>query len=127
MLLCIFSVVVHVAGCAAWLRRGGVTISAAALLILPWLLGLQSYAFFYQPFVPNEMAAAPAPLDFPAEKTMYRQTRMLERAIGQLAPERPGKTDLYWLAFAGDGNEAVFHNEVLYFRELMDKRQILSR
>ncbi len=46
------------------------------------------------------------------EDVMYRQPYAVERALELLAPQRPGKTDLYYVGFAGDGKEDVFTNDV---------------
>ena len=51
-----------------------------------------------------------------------RDHGLLERELAALAPQRPGKTDLYVLGFAGDGEESVFRNEVVYLKSLFEKR-----
>lgn len=51
-----------------------------------------------------------------------RDHALLERELDTLAPQRPGKTDLYVLGFAGDGEESVFRNEVVYLKSLFEKR-----
>jgi hypothetical protein len=47
---------------------------------------------------------------------------ILVEQIAGLAPQRPGHPDLFVLAVAGDGTEAVFRNEVLHLRELAAAR-----
>lgn len=47
---------------------------------------------------------------------------LLERELAALAPQRPGTTDLYVLGFAGDGEENVFRNEVVYLKSLFERR-----
>ncbi len=56
------------------------------------------------------------------EDVFYRQPALVEQAVDSLAPQRPGKTDLYFVGLAGDGSEKVFANEVRYARDLMDRR-----
>lgn len=51
-----------------------------------------------------------------------RDQALLERELAALAPQRPGKADLYVLGFAGDGEESVFRNEVVYLKSLFEKR-----
>jgi hypothetical protein len=46
----------------------------------------------------------------------------LAAALGALAPQRPGVSDLYVVGFAGDGGDPVFRNEVLYLRDLFARR-----
>jgi hypothetical protein len=67
----------------------------------------------------EEETAAP---DFDAELVMYDQPRRMQEALAHLAPQTPGKTDLYFLAFGGDGAEDVFRNEAEYAQRLMEAR-----
>ncbi|MCW4455108.1 C13 family peptidase [Flavobacterium sp. MXW15] len=46
----------------------------------------------------------------------------LDAALGQLQPQRPGIPDLYVLGVAGDADEDVFRNEVLYLQQLSAQR-----
>ena len=46
----------------------------------------------------------------------------LRRELAALAPQRPGRPDLYVLGFAGDGSEQVFRNEVLHLEQLAAQR-----
>ena len=67
----------------------------------------------------TDAAATP---DFDAELVMYDQPRLMQEALARLAPQTPGKTDLYILAFGGDGAEDVFRNEADYAQRLMEAR-----
>lgn len=60
--------------------------------------------------------------DFDAEQVMYDQSDLLDAAIAKLKPQTPGVTDLYVVAFAGDGGEDVFHNEAEYAEKLFGQR-----
>jgi hypothetical protein len=51
-----------------------------------------------------------------------RDNLLLDRDFAALAPQRPGKPDLYVLGFAGDGEENVFRNEVVYLKSLFERR-----
>ncbi|WP_242007515.1 C13 family peptidase [Luteimonas cucumeris] len=51
-----------------------------------------------------------------------RDARQLDRELAALAPQRPGQPDLYVLGFAGDGEENVFRNEVVYLESLFEQR-----
>ncbi|MCU0756725.1 MAG: C13 family peptidase [Xanthomonadales bacterium] len=92
----------------------------AGLNILPWLAGLSAWAWFESVQHPDAMPPPPAPIA--SERVLYNQPQLLDRAIRGLAAERPGHTDLYWIAFAGDGTESVFRNEVEYVERLMEQR-----
>ena len=61
-------------------------------------------------------------LDFDAEQLMFDQPHLLGSAIDALKPRTPGKSNLYVVAFAGDGSENVFRNEVEYAEKLFSKR-----
>ena len=73
-------------------------------------------------------AEAPAPPqdDWPEqaptpEQVLYTQPQLLDAALAKLRPRIAGKPNLYLLAFAGDGTEAVFHNEAEYAARLFTR------
>ena len=55
------------------------------------------------------------------EQVMYAQPQLLHHALSQLTPRVPGKPNLYVIAFAGDGGEDVFRNEVEYSSKLFGR------
>lgn len=59
---------------------------------------------------------------FDAEAVLYDQPRLLEEAFTALKPRVAGRSNLYVLAFAGDGSENVFRNEVEYVERLFAER-----
>ena len=61
-------------------------------------------------------------IDFDPEAVIYDQPRLLESAIDKLQPRKPGQPNLFVVAFAGDGEEDVFRNEVEFVDELFSKR-----
>lgn len=71
-------------------------------------------------------ALAPEPLpdgpDYSAERVLYDQYRLVDEALAALRPQRRGHTDLYVVAFAGDGDENVFRNEAEYVETLFAQR-----
>jgi hypothetical protein len=50
-----------------------------------------------------------------------RQPQLLQAALHALAPQRPGVRDLYFVGFAGYGDQDVFRKEVEHVRELFDR------
>jgi hypothetical protein len=56
------------------------------------------------------------------EQVAYAQPRLLRDALAKLGPRVPGTPNLYLVAFAGDGGEDVFHNEVEYAGKLFAGR-----
>ena len=66
--------------------------------------------------------AADDGIAFDPEQLMFDQPQLLGAAIDALQPRTPGKANLYVLAFAGDGAENVFRNEVEYAAQLFAQR-----
>ncbi|MET0331564.1 MAG: C13 family peptidase [Dyella sp.] len=66
---------------------------------------------------PDWPNSAPTP-----EQVLYDQPAMLQRALDALSPRTNGHPNLYLLAFAGDGSEAVFRNEADYAAQLFAQR-----
>jgi Peptidase C13 family len=56
------------------------------------------------------------------EQVMYAQAKRMQASLDQLNPRTPGKTNLYVISFAGDGEENVFRNEVEYVEKLFTDR-----
>lgn len=63
-----------------------------------------------------------APDPDPDRTLAERDRALLERDFAALSPQRPGKPDLYVLGFAGDGEENVFRNEVVFLKSLFERR-----
>lgn len=53
---------------------------------------------------------------------MPLQAGKVAAGIAELAPQRPGKRDIYFLGVAGWGDQDVFRNEVRAVRSLFEKR-----
>lgn len=63
----------------------------------------------------------PADIGSP-EQILYAQPERMRLALAHLAPRTPGKTNLFLVAFAGDGEEDAFRNEVEYVDKLFSER-----
>ena len=70
------------------------------------------------------LARSPAPTEWePTTPQLDRgQRALLDAQVRALAPQRPGVHDLYVLGVAGDADEDVFRNEVLYLKQLSAQR-----
>ena len=95
-----------------WLARDGHRRRrwmATACLSSGLLIGFDAsrYSTFWYPPWDAETAS-----NFDAEAVMYAQAELMHHALTTLAPQTPGKQDVYVLAFGGDGAEDVFRNEV---------------
>jgi Peptidase C13 family len=55
------------------------------------------------------------------EQVIYAQPQLMRHALSELTPRVPGKPNLYVIAFAGDGGEDVFRNEVEYSTRLFSR------
>jgi hypothetical protein len=64
----------------------------------------------------EDVAAADAPEDAASvdESVLYEQPDLIAQMSEQLAPQRPGVIDLYFLGFAGDGAQQIFSREVKF-------------
>lgn len=110
--------------------RGTVTRTVAALgvgaaLIVPLLLFAPLPMFQPGQRVEPEEGYAEARReepDYDPERVMARQDRLVDAAVAALAPQVPGRVDLYVVAFGGDGGERVFRNEVEYVERLYATR-----
>ncbi|SDF46239.1 C13 family peptidase [Dyella sp. 333MFSha] len=72
---------------------------------------------------PVELDASAWPDDAPTpEQVFSAQPDRVRASLARLAKRRPGKTNVYAIAFAGDGSEDVFRNEAEYLDRLMTKR-----
>lgn len=67
-----------------------------------------------------EPAATHRPID--VERTFYAQRPMVDAVLAGVEPGRRGVTDLYFLGFAGYGNQDVFMKEVAAAQSLFDDR-----
>ena len=60
--------------------------------------------------------------DLSVEDLFYNQYSLVDSALNELTPQRPGTSDLYLMVVGGYGLEKVFLNEVEYVRDLFDRR-----
>jgi len=57
-----------------------------------------------------------------AEAIFFGQQSRVDEALERLAPQRPGVTDLYYVGFAGDGDQRVFRRESLLGQRIFAAR-----
>ncbi len=57
-----------------------------------------------------------------AEQAMFNQPVLIGDAVRRMAPQTPGKTDVYFVGFAGDGKQAVFGKEVEFARQALGQK-----
>lgn len=56
------------------------------------------------------------------EAVYYNQPQLVENMLHNLAPQRTGVTDMYYLGFAGYGYQKVFSNEVKFAQDLFNQK-----
>jgi len=72
---------------------------------------------------PTLLDASAWPDDAPTpEQVFAAQPAQMKTSLSRLARRTPGKTNVYAIAFAGDGSESVFRNEAEYLDRLMTTR-----
>ncbi|MEO8459310.1 MAG: C13 family peptidase [Dokdonella sp.] len=57
-----------------------------------------------------------------SEQVLFEQSRLVNTALDSLRPRDPDRSNLYVVAFAGDGSEDVFRNEAEYAEKLFAQR-----
>jgi len=104
-------------------RRLAAAILAGAVLATPtWLAPnfFPSMPWWQDEAGPsNEAGASSRPN---SELVQAAQQQLLDNALDDLADERPGLTDLYFVGFAADAREPALHADVLRAQQVMDER-----
>ncbi len=97
------------------------------LLLVTVYAGINIPALFYLPNQPlwyafdPEAALTTDHIDrINIEDTYYLQDDLLALYSGSMQRHVPGRSDMYFLGFAGYAGEDVFKNEVLYVKQLME-------
>lgn len=111
-----------------WWRHAVAALISASLTLVPFFL-IEPARYWYPDFDDADAEYADAEPEEDtrsvrgsAEQLIYRQPEMVAQAVQQLAPQTPGVSDAYLLAFGGDANEDVFRNEVEYAQTLFAQR-----
>jgi hypothetical protein len=102
------------AGLRGW-RAIAACVLAAALVVAPQWAGDSGARLW----VAADADPGDAENPVTAERVLYGQSDLLEDALDRIAPGRPGITELYSIAFAGNGSEDVFLSEALGVNEVM--------
>lgn len=100
-------------------RLAAMGVIAALFAAFVWIVPRAELWVRYDPAAERAAAAAPSIAD---EQFFHRQQTLLEEALAQLAPERPGVEDLYFLGVAPYASHDVFAREVAAVRRLFDER-----
>lgn len=83
---------------------------------------LPSYRLYYPAETEDDSSEYEAANRLDVEDVFYRQTELLNEELAALQDQRQGKTDLYFVGFAGQADERVFFNDVSLARNVLDRR-----
>jgi hypothetical protein len=95
------------------------------VLFLVWMLPLVSGGWeseFWQANTPPRADAYAPYRRMDAEALLYAQPQMVGEALQQLAPQRPGVSDLYFVSFGSYAFQDVFMKEVQFAHRTMETR-----
>ena len=95
-------------GSAFGVRARGLVALFAGLFVI---FGVTAWQFTERPWSPLAQAPEPPPAPTLSQETIETQQVVLQRALEQVAPERPGVTDVYGIVFAPYADEDVFRRE----------------
>jgi hypothetical protein len=56
------------------------------------------------------------------ESTLFDQHELIDEKLADLAPERPGVADVFFVGFAGDGSQGVFRREEHFAKRVFAER-----
>jgi hypothetical protein len=90
---------------AAWYRAAANSV-IYAVCIYATVIFLPHSALFVEPWQPQKHSRVDV------EATYYAQTNLLRQSLYILSPERPDKTDLYFVGFAAYASQDVFKREI---------------
>ncbi len=105
---------------AAW-KRWAVAGAGGLVMALPLALSsrlVDDVPWFRMPYTfgsSGELSAA-------SEPVLAAQRELLDDALASLDDRQPGSTNLYFVAYAPDGEEAAWNDHVEHVRELVDAR-----
>src|SRR6266542_4474202 len=100
----------------------GAIIAGAALAAPTWLAPALFPSLPWWQAESSSSAEAGAGATPVSELVQAAQQQLLDDALGALADERPGVTDLYFVGFAADAGEPALSDDVLQAQRVMDER-----
>ncbi len=97
-------------------RRGAALLALLVVAASPWVLGVLNLDT--RLWVPEETTETRSEDDSgQAEALFYDQPARIAQAMARVHPAQHGKTNVYFLGFAGDGDPAVFRREAQFAKE----------
>ena len=97
------------------------TLAGGLMLVAPIALApllMPTEAWWHSPSSPAD-GRYPSPA---SEPVLAAQQTLLDDALSNLEDESPGKTDLYFVGFVGDGHDDVYRQDMLAAQRAMEER-----
>ncbi len=102
-------------------RRGAALVGLLLVCVAPWVFGVLNLDT--RLWVADETAETPSEDDSgQAEALFYDQPERIAQAMARVRPSQRGKTGVYFLGFAGDGDPAVFRREAQFAKGAFGER-----
>lgn len=97
-------------------RARAVVVAAVLIVASPWVL--QGFDLDTRLWLTDD-AAQDEPDDAQTESLLYEQPARIAAALDDLAPQRSGQSDVFFLGFAGFGGQSIFKREALYAEQVL--------
>ncbi|AZZ93659.1 hypothetical protein EUZ85_24230 [Hahella sp. KA22] len=102
-------------------------LAALVLTILTFLPA--HYLYFYDFWITDytqTMAQKPEAPTLDAERILSRQGPLLQKQLDQMQASKPGEQDMFFIGYAGWGDQQVFANEVAFAKRLFNQQYTQS-
>jgi hypothetical protein len=113
-----FAIALRLASVFGVRTRGLLALFAGLFVIF----GITAWKFPDRPWEPVAQPQEPAPVLSLSQETLETQQVVLQRALEQVAPERPGVTDVYGIVFAPYADDDVFRREAAMVADVLAQR-----
>jgi hypothetical protein len=107
-------------GRITWRTTAAFALSVLAMGVINGQLYMD--ATLWQDPPSEEEVASPAWDRDAAESLLFDEKARVSSAVEQLAPERPGVSDVFYVGFGGDGSQRVFRREALFGKRVFGER-----
>jgi Peptidase C13 family len=102
-------------------RRGAALVALILVAASPWVVGVLNLDT--RLWVADDNTETQSDDDTgQAEALFYDQPARIQQAMARVHPTQRGRTSVYFLGFAGDGDPAVFRREVQFAKEAFGER-----
>ena len=93
-------------------RAKAVIVAAVCIVAAPWIL--TSVNLDTRLWLTDDVDNAPADDVTGAEAILYDQPARIVASVEHMAPREPGRSNVFYVGFAGEGEQAIFKREALF-------------